>query len=155
MFEGKTLFHYYLLVQLLQRKQVVLFSPDGKNVYHNEVYTANMETLAKQGLDVSLPIPMPSSRVFIWSLFDINEPKEPAKFLVAYPCLPVQTTSPNLLRYKTWSKERTPLITGLPLWTRDELAQGYVLPIEHSRPCLSAHYPGCNISPINTPCWKL
>jgi len=111
-FEGKTLFLYYLLVRLLQRKQVVLF-------YHNEVYTADMKAPG------SLPNPISkSSDVFIWSLFDIRKPKEPKKFLVTYPCLPVQTASPNPVRYKIWGKERKPLLTGLPLWTRDELAQG-------------------------------
>ena len=124
MFEGKTLFLYYLLVRLLQRKQVVLFSPYGEMLYlfyHNEVYTVDMTALA----NVSLPNPISDSpNVFIWSLFDIREPKEPKRFMVTYPCLPVQTASPNPIRYKIWDKERIPLLTGLPLWTRDELAQG-------------------------------
>jgi hypothetical protein len=128
------LFHYYLLARLLQRKQVVLFSPDGKKVYlfyYGEVYTVGMDALATQGTDVSLPNPKSSSNVFIWSLFDIREPKEPARFLVTRPCLPVQTASLNPIRYKIWDKERAPLLTGLPLWTRDELTQGYVLPIKY------------------------
>jgi hypothetical protein len=65
-FEGKTLFNYYLLVRLLQRKQVILFSPGGKTAYlfyHNEVYTASVETLAAHGIGVSLPNPIPSSNV--------------------------------------------------------------------------------------------
>ena len=130
MFEGKTLFNYYLLVRLLQRKQVILFSPDGERVflfYDKEVYAVSMETLA--GGDVSLPNPESSSNVFIWSLFDIREPKEPKSFLVTRPCFPVQTALPNPDRYQTWEKERMPLLTGLPLWTHDELVQGYVLQI--------------------------
>lgn len=127
MFEGKTLFLYYLLVRLLQRKQVVLFSLNGERLYlffHNEVYTVSVMTLT-QAIDVSLPIPISySSKVFIWSLFDIRQPREPESFLVTYPCLPVQTASPNPIRYKIWNKEHSPLLTGLPLWTRDELAQG-------------------------------
>jgi len=155
-FEGKTLFSYYLLVRLLQRKQVVLFSPDGKMVYlcyHTEIYTVSMEALAAPGVGVSLPNPISSSNVFIWSLFDIRERKEPESFLVTRPCFPVQTTSPDPIRYRTWDKERIPLLTGLPLWTRDELAQGYVLLITHFCPCLSAHYPGCNIRTSTAPCW--
>ena len=123
MFEGKTLFLYYLLVRLLQRKQVVLFSQDGEQLYlfyHNEVYMT-----ANEGRRVSLPKPISdSSNVFIWSLFDIYEQREPETFLVTYPCSPVQTASPNSIRYKIWDKEQFPLHTGLPLWTRDELAQG-------------------------------
>ena len=121
-FEGKALFLYYLLVRLLQRKQVVLFSPTGERLYlfyHIKVYTVDMKP------DVSLPNPISnSSDVFIWSLFDIREPKEPWSFLIEYPCLPVQTASPDPIRYKIWDKERMPLLTGLSLWTRDELAQG-------------------------------
>ena len=125
MFEGKTLFSYYLLVRLLQRKQVVLFSPDGERVfffYVHEVYTVSMDALA--GGDASLPNPISSSNVFIWSLFDINELKAPKSVLVTSPCFPVQTASPNPVRYKTWDKQRFPLLTGLPLWTRDELVKG-------------------------------
>ena len=141
---GKTLFNYYLLVRLLQRKQVVLFSPDGESVflfYHREVYTVRMEAIYG---DV-LPYPKSSSNVFIWSLFDIYGPKEPKKVLVNRPCLPVQVASPNPIRYKIWRKERIPLLTGLPLWTRDELMQGCVFSITHFCLCLNAHCPGCNI----------
>ena len=141
MFEGKTLFHYYLLVRLLQRRQVVLFSLYKEMAflfYHNEVYTVNVNALDA----TVLPHPISSSDVFIWSLFDIHEPREPDNFLVTLPRFPVQTTSPDPIQYKTWEKQHTPLLTGLPLWTRDELAEGYVLPITHSCPCLSALYPG-------------
>jgi hypothetical protein len=102
-FEGKTLFLYYLLVRLLQRKQVVLFSPNGERLYlfyHNEVYAVEMTALGE-----TLPNPISdSSNVFIWSLFDIQQPIEPTSPLVTYPCLPVQTASPNPIRYKIWDK---------------------------------------------------
>ncbi|KIL59542.1 hypothetical protein M378DRAFT_169206 [Amanita muscaria Koide BX008] len=119
---GKTLFLYYLLIRLLQRKQVVLFSPDGEALYlfyHDQVYSTRVGSI-----DESLPLPLFNSNVFIWSLFDIRKPNEPERFLVTYPCLPVQTASPDPIRYKIWNKERMPLRTGLPLWTRDELARG-------------------------------
>ena len=123
--EGKSLFQYYLLVRLLQRKQIVLFSMDGERLYlfyHDKVYTASMVTRA---IDMRLPQPKSwSSNVFIWSLFDIRERNEPEMFLVLPPSLPVQTASPDSIRYKIWNKERTPLFTGLPLWTREELSQG-------------------------------
>ena len=94
-------------------------------------------------LDISSSIVVPkSSNVFIWSLFDTREKREPKEFLITFPCFPVQTTSPGPIRYKIWAKEQAPLLTGLTLWTRNELAQGYVLPIMHSCPCLSAHYLG-------------
>ena len=130
-YEGKTLFNCYLLVRLLQRKQVVLFSLDGEELflfyfYFGEVYEALASEVKRK-----FPEPKSSSGVFIWSLFDIAEEKEPMKHLYNSPCFPVQTASHDPMRYKTWVKERTPLMVGLPVWTRDELAQGYVLQITH------------------------
>ena len=155
MFEGKTLFNYYLLVRLLQRKQLVLFSPDGECVYlffYDKVYAVK-ESLATQDVGASLPHPVSSLNIFIWSLFDIRERREPKRFLVTHPCCPVQTASPDPVRYRTWDEERMPLLTGLPLWTRDELVQGYILPITYFCPRLSALYPGCNVSTSTAPCW--
>ena len=40
-------------------------------------------------------------------------------------------SSSQSLQIQDLDKERMPLLTGLPLWTRDELAQGYVLLITH------------------------
>ena len=137
------MFNYYLLVRLLQRKQVVLFSPNGKIVflfYYDGVYEVTMEVLAARS--VGLPNPISPSNVFIWSLFDIHERKEPESSLVTYLCFPVQVVSLDPIRYSIWDKEMFPLITGLPLWTRDELAQGYVLPVTHFCPCLSVQYSG-------------
>jgi hypothetical protein len=135
MFEGKTLFQFYALVRLLQQKQVVLFlSRSGEELYlfyHDGVHTIPTASLK----DSDLPIPSTlSSDVFIWSLFDIPERNEPNTLLVLPPCVPVQTTSPDPCRYKTWDKQRSPLFTALPLWTRNELAQGYVLPISSFSP---------------------
>ena len=87
-----------------------------------------MQTLAAQHVDVSHPLYPPQIFLF-WSLFDIHEQKELECFLVSYPCFPVQTVLPDPIWYHTWDKENLPLITSLPLWTCDELAQGYVLPI--------------------------
>lgn len=116
---GKTLFQYYLLVRLLQYKQVVLFSMDGARVflfYHDRVYTATTASLADAQREEQFPLPkLLSSKVFLWSLFDIKGKNEPQRFLVQRPCLPVQTASLDPSRYKTWDKERTPLLTGLPL----------------------------------------
>ena len=130
MFEGKTLFQYYTLVRLLQQKQVVLLlSLDGQRLYlfyHNGVHTILTALLD----DEDLPNPKKStSKVFIWSLIDIQERDEPHWLLTRPPCSPVQTARLDSCRHNIWNKERMPLTTGLPLWTHDELAQGYVLPI--------------------------
>lgn len=129
-FEGKTLFQYYILVRLLQRKQVVLFSLDGEKLflfYHDKVYTPEPTSVLSS---LQLPRSKPSSSdVFVWSLFDINQRSEPRQLLFNECCFPVQTASPDPIRYKGWVKTRSALVIGLPLWTYDELLQGYVLPI--------------------------
>ncbi|KAF8803006.1 hypothetical protein BYT27DRAFT_7196153 [Phlegmacium glaucopus] len=121
---GKTLFQYYLLIRLLQLKQVVLFTLDGEDLllfYHDAVYQGVLGDIRREVLPEAKS---PSSNIFIWSLFDIEGQNEPETILVQAPCLPVQTASPNPSRYKTWYKERAPLLTALPLWTHDELMKG-------------------------------
>ncbi|KAF8802999.1 hypothetical protein BYT27DRAFT_7196147 [Phlegmacium glaucopus] len=121
---GKTLFQYYLLIRLLQLKQVVLFTLNGEDLllfYHNEVHQAVLGDIRREVLPQAKS---QSSNIFIWSLFDIEGQNEPKGILVRPPCLPVQTASPNPSRYKTWYKERAPLFTALPLWTHDELMKG-------------------------------
>ncbi|KAF8968253.1 hypothetical protein BDZ97DRAFT_1799501 [Flammula alnicola] len=124
---GKTLLLYYLLVRLLHLKQVVLFSLDGVRLhlfYHDKVHTVSTMALLAVQQEQQLPKPKSSRKVFIWSLFDIREQNEPERFLVHRPCLPVQAALLDPIRYETWYEEESPLLTGLPLWTRDELARG-------------------------------
>ena len=116
MFEGKTLFQYYALVCLLQQKQVILLlSLDGQWLYlfyYNSVHT----TLVDEVQGLNLPdCKMLSSKVFIWSLFDIQEQNELKRLLTCPPCLPVQTAPLDLCQYKIWDKELSPLLTGLLL----------------------------------------
>jgi hypothetical protein len=133
------LFRYYTLVRLLQQKQVVLLlSLDGQRLYlfyHDGVYTMLTASLDDDLQDLPNRKIL-SSKVFIWSLIDIQERNEPDWLLTRPPCLPVQTAPLDSCRYKIWNKERTPLPTGLPLWTHDELAQGYVLPISSFSPLI-------------------
>ena len=128
---------------------------DGAHVflfYHDRVYTTTTASLADVQREEQYPLPkLLSSNVFLWSLFDIKGKNEPQTFLVERPCLPVQTASLGPSQYKTWDKERAPLLTGLPLWTCDELAQGYALPISCFCPRLSAHFPGFHIRNATNP----
>jgi len=128
MFIGKTLFLIDLLVRLLQLQQVVLFTLDGNILflfYHRKVYTTCLTSLHTTQISFWLPQPKPQTPgVFMWSLFDISERREPDMVLINHPCLPVQAASPDPVRFKIWHKEFQPMRVGLPLWTRDELAKG-------------------------------
>ena len=75
----------------------------------------------------NLPKPK-SSKVFMWSLIDFKHVGEPLPYMISCPRFPVLTTSPNPLRYNIYVKVDRPMFTGLPLWTREELVRGYVLP---------------------------
>ena len=109
-----------------------------------------MQELSLEDSNETLPMPESLSNVFIWSLLDIREKQEPCRLLVTSPCFPIQTASPDPVQYKIWTKEKVPLFTGLPLWTRDELIQGCVFLIIHfCPPHLSALHPGCNVSVIS------
>jgi len=86
------LFQYYTLVRLLQQKQVVLLlSLDGQRLYlfyHDGVYTILTASLDDEG-----PIFNPkksTSKVFIWSLIDIQERDEPNWRLTRPPYHPWQ-----------------------------------------------------------------
>ena len=63
----------------------------------------------------------------MWSLIDIRKSEEPCADITKPPCFPVQTASPERVRYKNFLKVNNVILTGLPLWTREELALGYVL----------------------------
>ncbi len=142
MFIGKTLFLIYFLVRLLQLKQVVLFTLDGERLYlfyHGRVYTTYIPQLNAIQPELQLPEPK-TSKVFIWSLFDVREKQEPKQLLFKPPCIPVQTASPDPIRFKMWVRDRDPLRVGLPLWTREELAQAYVVPISCLYPYLNILY---------------
>lgn len=112
---------WYLLVRLLNMKQVVLLHALRDSpllFYHGTVYNG------KNAQIFTLPTP-PShleSHPFIWSLLDLGMPDD-APGLAVDPsvCFPVQTSSPNPLRYKLWRKERGALYTGFPLWDPEEL----------------------------------
>ncbi|KAF8513262.1 hypothetical protein BU17DRAFT_68876 [Hysterangium stoloniferum] len=119
---GKTLFLYYLLVRLLQQKQIVLFSLGDHELFlffHDAVYSANPR------MHPSPPTPKSSSPdVFIWSLVDISVRQESQWPLLSRHCFPVLTASPDPIQYRTWMKGIMALIVGLPLWTREELSLG-------------------------------
>jgi len=124
--QGKTLFEYYTLIRLLQQKQIVLFSSrDSQRLYlfyHDVVYTILTNSVTE------LPLrKISSSDVFIWSLFDIPERNEPKLPLTYPPCMPIQIAPADDCRFRKWELKCCPLLTGLSLWTREELAHAYVL----------------------------
>ncbi len=83
---------YYLLIRLLQQKQVVLFTADGAELFlffGDTVYSTDLKADAKP----RLPTAKSSSNIFIWSLFDILKRTEPESPLLDCRCYPIQSAS--------------------------------------------------------------
>jgi len=76
-----------MLVRLLLRKQIVLFTLNGERLYlfyHGKVYTTTMQSLNAIEPGRQLPNRKSwSSKVFIWTLFDIENRKGPEMLLCA------------------------------------------------------------------------
>ena len=119
---GKTLFQLYFLIHLLQRKQSVLFSWNGDEVFlfhlGKAYHAPNVTQMSAEFL------PRPRAPVFLWSLFDVYAPVPPAPIFVRTGFHPVQTASPDPRRYKDWRKEKLAITIGFPSWTEEELFQG-------------------------------
>lgn len=122
-FAGKRVFLFYLLVRLLQRRQVILFTlATGESfLFHNNgVYRADRTPSLH-----NLPIPEVGSHVFIWSLFEARTEEVALSAALGSIRFPVQVASPRPQCYSRWRKERGARLTGLPLWTPEELRRGY------------------------------
>ena len=49
---------------------------------------------------------------------------------------PIQASSPNPIRWKSWAKQNKAAVVGMPHWTTDELAEGAPMPPLTSIPAM-------------------
>ncbi|KAI0748933.1 hypothetical protein C8Q74DRAFT_380376 [Fomes fomentarius] len=131
---GKTIFLWYLLVRLLQDKQVVLLHIQKNRpllFLHDEVYE-----LSQPASDlIDLPTPSIGSAI-IWSLFDLEAANKSPPLVLGPHCFFVQAPSPHPERIK-WTKKYLVIIrTALPLWTRDELRDAIPLSCDQIKEAL-------------------
>lgn len=112
-----------MLICLIIKRKVIAFYSEGKTrlLYDGHVYLA--------GTNVELP-PSFIKKQMIWCLIDSDASlSPPPPYLVSKKkdfIFPVQAASPNDVRYKIWTKELIPATFGMPLWSEEELKQGYV-----------------------------
>ncbi|KAF9062822.1 hypothetical protein BDP27DRAFT_1427510 [Rhodocollybia butyracea] len=71
-----------------------------------------------------LPVPAKSNRNPVWYLVDMDQVKEEPKMDGRTTFFPVQSASPNPIRYRLWSRKRNARYFGLPLWDDDSLRRG-------------------------------
>lgn len=114
---GKTIFIWYLLVRLLQQKQVVLFHFESICLlfYFDGVYKLR---------DAGANLPKPQRGAFIWSLVDVDRGNPVPPLACSIHCFPVIAPSPKLSPYKRLVDTRAPLVTAFPPWSMEELRQG-------------------------------
>ena len=117
---GKTTFQMFTLARLLSAHQVVLLC-DNSELYlffRRKVYNQSAESR----------IVLPQSRYPIWALIDVDyQDREPPYALTGSASVwPIQTSPPNPVRWKNWAKQTGAAILGMPLWTMEELIEGYV-----------------------------
>ncbi|EJC99708.1 uncharacterized protein FOMMEDRAFT_160136 [Fomitiporia mediterranea MF3/22] len=116
---GKTTWLWYMLICCLMKYENVVFhyQADTRFFFEGRVYRAmrSNASLIEKG-------------VFSWSLIDLDRREEgPPEFLTGkgVHILPIQAASPNPKRYFHWLKQRNGYVWGMPLWTLDEMMQGF------------------------------
>jgi len=119
---GKTTFQKFMLAQLISTQEVVLLCDSYKILlfFRGRVYHRSTNS----GFDF-LPTPPITLYYPIWALVDVGLRQEPPITESSY-IWPVQTSSPNPIRWRDWSKHNKAALLGMPLWSMEELSEGYV-----------------------------
>ena len=120
---GKTVFQQYLLAQLISTKEVVLLCDSNRILLF--FYDGLYHRLTSSGFNF-LPKPPSGKNHDIWTLIDTGDLKEPP-ITESLHIWPVQTSSPNPIRWSNWVKHNKAALVGLPQWEMDELKKGFVL----------------------------
>lgn len=111
-----------MLARLISAKQVVLMSTgcslflfyNGK-VYHREgIYAFHLPTHQR---DRHWPI---------FTLIDVDVAYQGPFISSDYKIWPIQASPPEPDKWRSWSKQRGAALLGMPLWSFEELMEGYV-----------------------------
>ena len=118
---GKATFLNFMLARLLAACQVVVMC-DNSDVYLfycGQVYSRP----AKSGF-WNLPTRKGAWYCPIWALIDVDyQSQEPP--IPSEPSIwPIQASSQNPARWKSWSKQNGAPMLGMPLWSEEELMSG-------------------------------
>ena len=117
---GKTMFLKFMLAWLISANQVVVLcdSSEAHLFYHGQVYFRQ----AKAGFK---GLPRQNGYYPVWTLIDVDYRDRGPDIPTDSRIWPFQTTSPNLDRWKAWSKQSGATLLGMPLWNVEELMAGY------------------------------
>ena len=115
---GKTTWLYFMFIYLVTRGEPVAFYKRGTTrVFHQgHVYKTQVEREFPRGQEP-------------WCLIDCDHRNNiPPEYIIDSQSVvyPVQASSPNPTRYKSWIKERSAEILGMQLWSEDDIFEGCV-----------------------------
>ena len=113
---GKTTWLYFMFIYLVTRGEPVAFYKRGTTrVFHQgNVYKTQVEREFPRG---QAP----------WCLIDSDlRNNTPPEYIIDSQSVvyPVQASSPNPTRYKSWVKQRSAKILGMRLWSEDDILKG-------------------------------
>ena len=133
-FPGKTIFLYYMLVRLISARQPVLLYTSTTTIffYRGEVYRQTTE-------NHFWSIPIYQGGYFpLWALIDIDSRLEPPPIEGGSRVWPIQSSSPDPIRWYRWRSQTGAALLGMHLWTMEELIQGCVFTLCHFLPSIPA-----------------
>jgi len=135
---GKTTFLKLMLARLISADQVVLLC-DSINTYlfyQGRVYTR----LTQFGIG-SLPKHQEIPYCPVWALIDVDFNDRGPPLSSTSNVWPIQASSPNPIRWKSWQKQYGAAELGMPLWNEEELMAGYVFSLFSFLPSIPAMSP--------------
>ena len=119
---GKTTFLKFMLARLISAQQVVLLCDDSAThlFYRGGVYIRPTEP---HGF-MNLPTHAPHNP--IWALIDVGYEDRGPPLTGSTGVWPIQASSPNPVRFKSWSKQDGATLLGMPPWSMMDLVEAYV-----------------------------
>jgi len=115
-----------MLARLISARQVVILCTTSTAYlfYHGKVYSRRtlhgFEDLPRRRGGLYCPI---------WMLVDVDGHDHGPPIGAGENIWPIQASSPNPIRWKSWRKQYDATLLGMPLWKMDELVEGYVFSV--------------------------
>jgi len=127
-----------MLARLISARQVVVLYQSGHLIlfYSGQAYIRP----TREGFDY-VPLPRGENKHPVWALINCDSGTCEPTLYASDQVWPIQASTPDPIRWRTWSKRLNAARWGLPLWTIDELVFGYVFRGFLSRKCLSLSVP--------------
>lgn len=120
-----------MLARLIASRQVVILCDNSEaylffagQVYYNSMNNNPFRSLPKRE----------NTYCPILTLIDVDYADRGPPLTGSSTVWPIQASSPNPIRWKSWAKQNKAAELGMPLWSIEELAAGYVSDIDIGTP---------------------